>query len=236
MLDSNLLKEKLIVSIGTHRSVRSLTPVEVGEGIQRLKLEGMSKKDIRELVMLEDDSMLLKFERLLSLPQEILHLIDWGQTNVAVPFSSAFELTKLNNIQDQIDLMHAIIENKFSKKEVIYIVQTKKRSKKPIIDCINDVKNLRPEIEKIYVYIGAILNENLISTLSELTQFERDKILINALNKRFVPPLDWEGRLGKRRFTLTGGIILASQIQKMTPDYETEINQLLCDEMAIINE
>ena len=61
---------------------------------------------------------------------------------------------------------------------------------------------MRPIVERRYVFIGSIVDQNVEDALIKLTQAERDSILesgIKLLNLRGA-----SGRLGKRFFTLVG--------------------------------
>ena len=61
---------------------------------------------------------------------------------------------------------------------------------------------MRPIIDKRYVFIGSLVDQNVEKALLELTQMERDSILklgIEHLGFKGV-----SGRLGNRFFTLVG--------------------------------
>jgi hypothetical protein len=236
-MDSNLekIQQNLILSVGIHRKKRILTPVEVAEGIKVLRDHKMSTKAIRELLMLENDSMILKFERLLELSQEIKHLIDWGQSNSTIAFTSAAEIAKLTDPKEQQLIADTILKEKLTKTEVIQIIQAKKRSTKSITVCIDEAIKLRPQIEHKFVYIGAIIHKSLIELFTQKTQLERDRILVGALNTTIPSTISWEGRLGTDRFTLVGSEDFAAQIQKMMPEFEAKINSLLLVAMGVKN-
>ena len=234
--DIEKIQQNLILSVGIHRKKRILTPIEVAEGIAVLRDHKMSTKNIRELLMLENDSMILKFERLLELSLEIQHLIDWGQSSSTIAFTSASEIAKLKDFQDQKLIADIIIKEKLTKTEVIQIIQAKKRSNKPLSTCIDEVIKLRPQIDRKFVYLGAIINKDLLSILLQKTQLERDRLLEGALTKIIPQTVQWEGRLGKDRFTLVGAEDFAAQIQKLTPGFEERINSLLYDSTVVKNE
>ena len=225
----NIVKQNLILSTGTHRSNRVLSPVEVSEGFKKLKDSGMSSREISDIVLFKDISMISKFERLLLLSPKIQHLIDWGSSSSTISFSSAAELARLDKEKDQELLSEAILKNKLSKQEVIQIIQIKRRSSKPILKCIDEIIKLRPEIERKFVFIGAIVNEHLRSILDKLTQNERNKLLLNSLNNQFQQNIHWEGRLGKDRFTLVGDEQFSQKLQNLG-NFEDAINQLLMKE------
>ncbi len=230
------IQQNLILSVGIHRKKRILTPVEVAEGIKVLREHEMSTKDIRELLMLENDSMIQKFERLLQLSPEVRYLVDWGQSSSAIAFTSASEIAKLKDFGEQKTLADTIIQEKLTKTEVIQIIQAKTRSNKPLSACIDEAIKLRPQIEQKFVFIGAIIDKYLLSILSQMTQLERDRLLEEKLSKTIPQTLQWEGRLGKDRFTLVGSEDFAAEIQKLTPGFEERINALLCDSVEVNND
>jgi DNA-binding transcriptional MerR regulator len=236
-MDTNIekIQQNLILSVGIHRKKRILTPIEVAEGIKVLRDHKMSTKDIRELLMLESDSMILKFERLLELSPEIQHLIDWGQSSSAIAFTSASEIAKMKDFQEQKLIADNIIKEKLTKTEVIQIIQAKKRSDNTLSTCIEDAIKLRPQIDRKFVYIGAIINKDLLPILSQKSQLERDRLLEGALTSNIPQTVQWEGRLGKDRFTLVGSEDFEALIKKMTPGFEERINFLLCDSIGVKN-
>lgn len=232
----NKIKQNLILSVGTHRKKRILTPIEVAEAIVQLRDSGMSTDDIRELLMLKDNTVIFNFERLLKLSPEIQHLIDWGQGTSTIAFSSASEIAKLKDFSEQKLITDYIIKERLTKKEVVQIIQSKKRSNKPLIICIEDAINLRPKIERKFVYIGVIINKNLLLILQNKSQLQRDLYFKEALDNEIPKSIQWEGRLGKDRFTLVGSEDFAIIIQKMTPGFEEKINSLLCTTLGVKND
>lgn len=231
IIDIVKIQQNLILSVGIHRKKRILTPVEVAEGIKVLRDNRMTTKNIRELLMLENDSMILRFERLLELSPDIRYLIDWGQSSSSIAFTSASEIAKLKDFEEQKLLADVIIKERLSKAEVVQIIQTKKRSKKPLSTCIDEAIKLRPQIDRKYVYLGAITDEDLLILLSQMTQLERDRLLERSFTDIIPQTVQWEGRLGTDRFTLVGPEDFADHIQKMTPSFEERINSLLRESM-----
>jgi len=65
------LKQRLIMSVGTHRRSRPLSPTEVSEGLMALEAEGMSAGDIARMLQLEGTSMLGRFSRLRKLSPRV---------------------------------------------------------------------------------------------------------------------------------------------------------------------
>lgn len=235
-MDINKIKQNLILSVGIHRKKRILTPVEVAEGIKVLKDNDMATKDIRDLLMLTNDSMITKFERLLSLSPEIRYLIDWGQTPSSIPFSSAAEISRLLDEGEQKLVADALLENSLTKNEIIQIIQARLRSSKTINECIDETIKLRPQIDHKFVYIGAILDNDIKIFLQSLTQFERDTLLNNVINQIIPEKIPWDGRLGIERFTIVGSKYFSTIIESLENGFENNINSLLIEIVRAENE
>ena len=54
--------------------------------------------DVAEDLHLDGTSQLNRFLALLKLPQDIRHLVSWGKAEGAIPFTAAFELSRLTVI------------------------------------------------------------------------------------------------------------------------------------------
>lgn len=223
---SNELKRKLILSVGTHRGNRPLSPIEVAEGFEVARTEGMSTKEIARMVCLEGSTMIGRFMRLLQLSPEIRHIVDWRSSESTISFSAASEIVRLD-LADQEIVIKAALENRITKTEIIEIVQIKQATDKEITLCIEDVLRRRPQIIKQFVFIGSICSKELSSVLTELTQIQRDNIFSEVLLSKLKLGTKWYGRLGKTRFSIVGGEMLSDQLKELEPDFEESINAWL---------
>ena len=61
---------QLILSVGTHKSERPLSPVEVAQLMQKAVKAGENRKEIAARLLLEDSSIIGRFIRLLQLPPD----------------------------------------------------------------------------------------------------------------------------------------------------------------------
>ena len=193
---------RVSVGYGTHKKGRPLSPVEVGMLLQKARLEGVSLDECARAIQLDGIGHIGRFLRILDLPDDVRHLIDWGIGKDFIGFTSAVELTKLNNASDQRTLAKAILSENIYSKEVRQIAQLRKRSGRSIECCVKEVIDMRPKVEKRYVFVGSVASEN-VDFLGQFTQNTRDAILasgIETLGLRAVT-----GRLGPRFFTLVGG-------------------------------
>jgi hypothetical protein len=227
--EQNALKQRLIMSVGTHRRSRPLSPVEAAEGLATLEAGGMPTQELARMLQLEGTSMLGRFARLRRLSSGVRHLVDWRGGKSAISFSAATEMARLSTA-DQDELARAVLEKSMTKSEVIQVVQLRQRSHRPLPECIEQVVRMRPRITYREVFIGAITDDAVRIRLGELTQAERDEMLVSALSAAISPAATWAGRLGKRLFTLVGGAQLAKELRVMAPNFEAAINELIAAE------
>ncbi len=191
------------VGYGTHKKGRPLSPVEVGLYLHRARDAGVSLDECATEIQLDGTGHIGRFLRILTLPDDLQHLINWGSGKDFISFSSAVELVKLENADDQRVVAESIMENNLKKTEVSQIVQLRNRSGRSIFDCVSDVLGMRTIIEKRYVFIGSLKDKNSQDALIEMTQTQRDLILDSALQRLGFREVS--GRLGKQFFTLVGG-------------------------------
>lgn len=192
---------RMSVGYGTHKKGRPLSPIEVGLLLQRARSEGVSLEECAKAIQLDGTGHIGRFLRVLDLPNDIRHLIDWGSGKNFIGFTSAVELAKLKDAVAQRAVAEALLSNGLSSKEVRQVVQLRSRSGRDIEACIREVLDMRPKIERRFVFVGSLASEDM-ETLEKLTQSVRDAILtsgIEALGLRSAT-----GRMGSRFFTLVG--------------------------------
>lgn len=193
---------RMSVGYGGHKKGRPLSPVEVGLLFEQARSAGVSLKDCAQAVQLDGTSQLARFLRVVELPQDIQHLIGWGAPKDAIGFSSAFELARLQDENDQRTVAEAVLKNGLDSKEVRQVVQLRTRSERTIDACIQEVLGMRPVVKKRYVFIGSIIDRDTGEMLGKLSQTERDSILKSCIE--YLDLRGASGRLGKRFFTLVG--------------------------------
>lgn len=194
---------RMSVGYGTHKKGRPLSPIEVGLYLRRARDAGVSLSDCATEMQLEGTGHIGRFLRILELPQDLQHLINWGSGKDFIGFSSAVELVRLKNTDDQHIIASSILENNLNKTEVRQIVQLRMRSGRPVCDCVKEILGMRTTYERRYVFIGSLNNQNLENVLTKLTQMERDSILASCIRQLGLREV--VGRLGKQFFTLVGG-------------------------------
>lgn len=191
---------RMSVGYGTHKTGRPLSPVEVGALLHKARIHGASLADCADAVQLHDTGI-LRFLRILELPSDLQHLIDWGSGKDFVGFSAAVETTKLTDADDQRAVAAAILASSLNSKEVRQVTQLRQRSGRSIEKCVREVLGMRPTVVKRYVFIGSVASES-VEELRALGQSVRDAILTAGVGK--VGLVGATGRLGVRFFTLVG--------------------------------
>lgn len=209
-----------MLSVGTHRVNRPLSPVEVGRHLDTALKGGASPDEIADAVTL-GTSMQARFRKLLELQPEVQHLVDWGTSGASLAFTAAAELARLVP-EEQIIAANAVLEHKLTTSEVKQLIQLRERSRRPLPECVESVLKLRPRLERQFVFVGAITNESLTAKLRSRTQAERDELLVRAVQSAFPDIGPFGGRLGEERFTLVGGANLQS-LRAGGRDFENEI-------------
>ena len=79
-------RQGLLLSVGTHRGQRSLSPVEVANIFAKVLAAGGRCPTAPRAARLEGTTIVARFLRLLKLPKSVRHLVDWG----AVPARLGF--------------------------------------------------------------------------------------------------------------------------------------------------
>ena len=191
---------RMSVGYGTHRKGRPLSPIEVGVLLRKALQHGATLADCAEAVELHSTGV-SRFLRILDLPSDLQHLIDWGSGKDFVGFSAAVETRKLKDVEDQRAVADAILSSSLNSKEVRQVIQLRQRSGRTIRKCVQEVLRMRPKLVKRYVFIGSVASEN-IEELQEFAQSVRDSMLVTGMEK--VGLKGATGKLGARFFTLVG--------------------------------
>ncbi len=206
---------RLSVGYGTHKKGRPLSPVEVGTLLRKARSEGVSLDECASEIQLDGTGHIGRFLRILELPDDIQHLIDWGSGKEFVGFTSAVELAKLKSAEDQHSLTQATISNGINSKEVRQVVQLRERSGRSIEECVKEVVGMRPRIEKRFVFVGTV-DSQTSKVLDGITQKKRDSILASGIEE--IGLQGATGRLGRQIFTLVGQENFDASLRKIGKD------------------
>lgn len=220
-------RQGLLLSVGTHRGKRPLSPVEVASLFGKILAAGGSLSDCARASRLEGTTIVARFLRLLKLPETVRHLVDWGSSPGTIGFSAGAELARLEDAAEEEEVVRGVLTNRLSGSEVRQVIQLRKRSKRPVTDCLNEVVGMRPRIDKRYVYVGAVTDSALKSAFASMTQRDRDEFLAGAIKGVFDAKTLSVTRLGPDRFTLVGGAAFGEAMNEKKDSLEREINDAL---------
>ena len=204
MLLSELTPEEakgLILSVGTHRGKRLLSPLEVARIFRKAIAHGATREECASFVHLNGLDMVSRFLRLLDLDPFVQHATDWRQTGPTISFTSAWKLSALEN-REQKDASLEIMTNQLGTKEVEQVVQLRRRSGRSFSDCTAEVIRMRPRIVKVHVIIGAIVDNRLKEWLEKQNQIQRDSLFTQVLSELYPSAKECSGRLGRDKFTI----------------------------------
>ena len=226
------VQRKLLLSVGSHRASRPLSPAEVAEAVQTSLNAGSTMQEIAESLHLEGTSVLTKFVRLLNLSPAVRHLVDWGRSESTIGFTAASEVARLSDHEGQLQLCHAGLQHQLGSAEMKQILQLHQRSGRSITDCVTEILRLRPRIQRIHVFLGAVNSPDVRRRLAALSQADRDVALRSAVSSAF-PRLGKFGcRLGAERFTVTGDEEMSAELAQGGKDFEAAINDVLAEAVS----
>ena len=222
---------QLILSVGTHKSDRSLSPIEVAKLMQKALDMGETRKTLANRLLLDDSSIIGRFIRLLSLPVQVQHLIGWGSNPATISFTAGSDIARLKDSREQKILAKMALENQLNKSEIIECVQLRQRSEKSIEDSVKAVLNQRPVIERRHAIIGELKSENLKDKLKEVSQLERNNLLQSALDE-YGPSVPRLGsKLGDSYFLLVGDDRFYTEITSLPEGFEASVTRYLIQKL-----
>ncbi len=192
---------RMSVGYGSHRKGRPLSPVEVGALVRKALCEGASLADCARAMQLDGTGHIGRFVRILRLPDDVRHMVEWGAGRDFVGFTAAVELAKLGAAEDQRAVARAILAEGLSSREVRQVAQLRRRSGRAVEACVAEVVGMRPRVERRYVFVGSVAEED-VGALGARTQAVRDGILAGGIEDMGLRGV--KGRLGARFFTLVG--------------------------------
>lgn len=200
--DIDLGRLRMSVGYSHSKKGRPLSPVEVGKLLSQARSEGYSWKECADAIQLDGTGHIRRFQKILDLPDDLQHLISWGSPKGSIGFSSAVELAKITDPNDQRIVANSILTEGLNKNEVREVAQLRNRSKRPINECVSEIIGMRPTIERHYVFVGSITDPAVLKNLAELTQPQRNSLLLSVIKQLNLEGVS--GRLGERLFTLVG--------------------------------
>jgi hypothetical protein len=222
--------DETLLSVGSHKVVRPLSPVEVAFNCKKAAVAGVAKTKMAAAFGLKGTTMIDKFQKLVELDPDILHLVDWGDSKfTAIGFSCAGEIVKMPK-EFHKEIAIAVCQHGLTKAQTKSVRQLVQRSKRQIQDCISDVIARRPITTIREVVVGEIVEEKLFRHLIDMLQVERDMLLNKILIKAYPQIGDFTAKLGERRFTVIGGKSVGETIGRDS-DFEARIEQALLNKV-----
>ena len=220
-------RQGLLLSVGTHRGTRSLSPVEVANLFAKVIAGGGSLSDCARAAQLEGTTIAVRFLRLLKLPESVRHLVDWGSGSDTIGFTVGAELARLDDDVEEETVVRSALAYRLSGSEIRQVVQLRKRSKRSVEECLTEVVGMRPRIEKRYVYVGAVTNAAVKTSLECMSQRQRDALLASAIKSVLAVKDLAVTRLGPGRFTLVGGADFGEAMNQRKNSLEQDVNAAL---------
>ena len=220
-------RQGLLLSVGTHRRTRLLSPVEVANLFAKAIADGGSLGDCARAAGLEGTTIVVHFLRLLKLPESVRHLVDWGSGSGTIGFSVGAELARLADEVEEETVVRGALAYRLTGSEIRQVVQLRKRSKRSVEECLNEVVGMRPRVEKRYVYVGAVTNATLKTSLEFMPQGQRDALLASAIKNVLAVKDLAVTRLSPGRFTLVGGADFGEAMNRRKDSLEQEVNDAL---------
>lgn len=211
------LKSRLIRSVGTHRTERTLSPVEVGHALDYFATKN-SLKAVSDDIHL-DPSTAARFLRLLTLPASVKSIVDWGTSKTTISFSAASEIAALGGTADQEHAARLALRHRLTKDELRQAVQVHKRAGTSVEHAIEDVVSRRTTIVTIDVFIGAV-PKMMRPRIERLTQHERDALLRKALGTTL--PVGAGARMTPSHYTITTSVPLPDELINTLDDLVAE--------------
>jgi hypothetical protein len=216
----------LVLSVGTHKVQRPLSPVEVCDYLLEWQSTGETLPSIASKLQLKDAAMLKKFLRLEHLATDLRPLVDWSTSESGLSFSTAAEIASMPSQSDQIELGKAVVTHKLSKVEVQSVLQRINRGNVPVAMAVEEMIRLRPRITQRYVYIGR-LRADLAEKLKGSLHSERDGLLRAAVIQMLKGYEAFGARLGAERWTLVGGKDLEDKLARIGNRLEPDLNDAI---------
>ncbi len=222
----------LILSIGTHKGKngRKLSPNEISQLLTKAVEAGASRKDCaKELTV--GSTIISAFLKLQKIDTDVRYQADWGRGGgKSIPFSTMSHIANLPYDKHH-EAINKILEYSITEKEVRNVVQLFNRSKQSFDDCVKAIVELRPRIEKKYVFIGGITGNSTKKILLSKTQEERDTLIgrvMSKIDRRFC---DIHPRLGEKEFSIIADHEITKFFDGSLDDLEGLVNDGLSQEI-----
>lgn len=219
-------QRELLLSVGTHRGERPLSPLEVAQYMRRALNQGTDRGRIAKATHLSGPSMVGRFLRLLELHPVVQTMVDWGSGAARLAFTSASEIGRFVPPSEQQRIAEAITSHGMTSSEVKEVSQIVRRAEVTADEGVERVLARRPEIVRRYVSIGR-LPSGLRKIFEEKSQRDRDEHFALATEGLFSEGVVADARLGPEYFVISGGEDLQEELRALPDGFENEIARAL---------
>lgn len=217
----------VLLSVGSHRKRRPLTPTGVASEFKRAIDAGTRAKELASACHFDGPTMVSRFIRLTELDDEVQHLVDWGSgTASVVPFSAAAELARLHPAEHR-RAFAAVLEYGLTSFEVRQLVQSRFRGATSLEAAVAGVVKRRPTVETRTLLIGVISSQDLRHRLEGIDQADRDTLFKKILDSEYGQGTVGKARLGRDRFSI---LLRPDAVQRVSPagsDFEQTVSDLI---------
>lgn len=203
-----------------------MSPIEVGSAIQTALRRGATIKECATELHFAGTGHIGRFIRILDLPSDLQHLVDWGAENGTISFTAATELVSLGNETDQRTVANAILAKGLTSKEVRQVAQLRRRTKRQIESCISEALGMRTVVDRRYVFLGSV-GQACGAKLTEMSQANRNRLITAATEELGI--VSAVGRLGAEFFTLVGGEEFHTEMKRIGKQrLEQKVRSIIC--------
>jgi hypothetical protein len=220
--------ELLTISVGTHRPRRPLQPIEVAELLDKALQAGATADFLSDSIGLSK-SMMGSFRRLSKLTNRIRSMVSWHRSRSQLTLETANFIARLSE-DHQDPIVDLILSREVTGAELRSSFQRSKSGQMPLVDAISEIVGRRPEVITRHVFIGSLIDVQLIEAMSMRTQNERDLALKRVCLKLFTEEF-MSGVLGATQFT----IVLSELSEAISPENSEstvrQMNDLLLKEV-----
>lgn len=193
--------QSLLLSLKTHRKHRRLSPYNVAILLDRA-LASTDVQTLAQALGFRDTTTLRRIHRLHELRPELGTLVRWGARRGYASMSTASELLRLEDTAEVEDALRAMIENDLTKEEARQVVQIRRRSGRPIPQCVSEALLTRPRIERQELIMGAVLDAGAVQEIQRMGDDEASRVLQRKLAATLPDVMVQLARVSGDRFTL----------------------------------
>ena len=220
----------LRLTLGRHKKIRHLEPVEAAIYLKRAHDSGLSMKELEERARISID-MISKFLKLLEIKNpNIRDAIAWNgkPVNGEISPSIGWHLPEIKEQKDQKELFDAILKTHLTKTELKKFLYLKRKNKDMTIkECVKRTIDGRTVKVETFLVIGSITSEKLSKKLGNISPLERNRTLRDVL-KSELPQVTFNGaRLKKKSFIIFGESDTKKQLSTIEGGFEETISKLL---------